>query len=309
MKTLFAFCATWLLTLGLFSSLPLRGQSVLEVRFYPSFMFKSTLTIQQSTRGKNTLRLVYENQKDQTQTTEVKVPAKALDSLNSFLKTFIFRRKGLGDTTYLIEQIKPQDSTWVKPFLRSRQAVLIGKDSIKIRVLSGGTDGMSVDGSYESNEAKRTFRYWSPRSDTPEYQLDKLLYEVAIGFIRDSSAIKYIEDLSGFFNLGLGIRKTSENPLIWKFFGSFSVDEINTERLKLFFKTLPASNLCYIDLSNFQRMGTWYYPLFKSLIDEHPNVLLYRPTASAHKQLREMQIPIERIVERIPRLPRFKSGW
>jgi hypothetical protein len=300
MKTLSTFWAKCLLALGLFSSLSLRGQSVLEVRFFPSFIPKSTLILKQNPRGKNTLQLIYENPKDRVQTTEVKLPAKALDSLNSFLRTFVFRRKGSVDTMYRTRQLRPQDSIWIKPMLRRGEAVLIGKDSVRYRTIRVGHDGMSVEGSYEANNTKKTFKNWSPGRGSAEHQLNRLLYEMMITHVKEPSAVKYIEDLHGYLGLGLGIRQVSQKPLVWKCFGTLSYNIESSGPLIFFFEELPSVGPCYLDLSNFHGIAGKNHRLFKLLIDEYPQVFLYRPSTSVLKDLQAMKIQPERIVNRIP---------
>ena len=63
-----------------------------------------------------------------------------------------------------------------------------------------------------------------------------------------------------------------------------------------FINNLPSDRDVFIDLSNINRMGTMFYPLFKSLADKNKKVYWVKPSPTGIQQLCEIGVPIENIL-------------
>jgi hypothetical protein len=155
-----------------------------------------------------------------------------------------------------------------------------------------GLDGISL----VMNINGDTIHCWSPSRKTQAsyyYILDplfKLLYD---SYPQDEQ-VRYIELLEQYFEYPLPIKQVSKNPIVFKIYGSLSVDEESTKALNQFIDSLPPDQPITIDMTNFQGMGTLYYPNFRNLIRKN-TLITWLANQEAEEQLLAIGVKKERI--------------
>lgn len=157
-----------------------------------------------------------------------------------------------------------------------------------------GTDGITVDNTVVQDSATNKFSFWSPRKDSApqEHQLVEAVLGLAQRKFTTQKEQEYFESLEQYFDFGLPCRITSTDPFEVRMYGSLSSDE--DAALTNFIHQLPSDRLILIDVSNFQGMGTMFYPLFKSLLARNPRIVWVAPRGS-REQLQELGIPAARM--------------
>jgi hypothetical protein len=157
-----------------------------------------------------------------------------------------------------------------------------------------GLDGIGVKNLYCQDTVRNNFYFWSPQKGTTEHKI----VEVVIGLLRKKFTTlkyqEYIEQLEQYFNFGLPCKKISNNPLEIRIYGSLTSN--NKDELNNFINKLPSDTSIVIDMTNFNRMGTMYYPLFRSLINRNKNIIW---VTKDNNQLKEIGIDTLKIVNNI----------
>lgn len=132
-------------------------------------------------------------------------------------------------------------------------------------------DGVSVYFRYQSESIDHKFAFKSPHaSDTTEFQIIKSTFNLIESNIKSEDAIIYIEQLKGYFDLGLFVKKTSNNPLEYRFYSHLPKND--KEEFQKLIESFPINRPIIIDLSNFEGMSTMFYPDFQTLIKKNSNV-------------------------------------
>jgi hypothetical protein len=102
----------------------------------------------------------------------------------------------------------------------------------------------------------------------------------------------YFESLEQYFDFGLPCKVTSTEPFEVRIYGSLSSNE--EQDLNKFVRALPTVKPILIDVTNFDGMGTMFFPLFQRLLAQNTRVVWVASEWSS-KQLREMRVPASRI--------------
>ncbi|MCB9174367.1 MAG: hypothetical protein H6589_07145 [Flavobacteriales bacterium] len=155
---------------------------------------------------------------------------------------------------------------------------------------SMGFDGIGVHNTCYQDSIKNSFYFWSPNKGSKEHKI----VEAVIGLSRQKfTAMKYqeyFESLEQYFDFGLPCKKISDNPYEVRIYGSLSSNE--EKELNKFINELPSDRPILIDMTNFEGMGTMYYPLFKSLITRNNKIVW----ATRYKQqLKEIGVDTSKI--------------
>jgi hypothetical protein len=155
---------------------------------------------------------------------------------------------------------------------------------------SMGLDGIGVHNTCYQDSIKNAFYFWSPNKGSKEHKI----VEAVIGLSRQKfTAMKYqeyFESLEQYFDFGLPCKKISDNPYEVRIYGSLSSNE--EKELNKFVNELPSDRPILIDMTNFEGMGTMYYPLFKSLITRNNKIVW----ATRYKQqLKEIGVDTTKI--------------
>jgi len=160
---------------------------------------------------------------------------------------------------------------------------------------STGTDGITVENVVSRGQLENKFSFWSP-SKSREPQQHRIV-EVILGLSRRKFTTlkhqEYFESLEQYFDFGLPCKIISTSPFEVRIYGSLSSDV--EKELKQFVHNLPSDKPIVMDLTNFEGMGTMYYPLFKSLVRRN-NKVFWVPSKYGREQLLEMGIPQTRLV-------------
>ena len=149
-------------------------------------------------------------------------------------------------------------------------------------------DGISVKGVLVDSVGDRVFDFSSPRKGTINHNLMVVLYNLMYKAFTKPETINYLEQMEGYFSLGLGLKKLNESPLTYKIYGSISSNE--EKELLVFFRSLPADKEIYFDMSNFDGMGTMFYESFKTLCERNREIYWINCSVSAKKQLTDAGI-------------------
>lgn len=153
-----------------------------------------------------------------------------------------------------------------------------------------GTDGITVYNTISRDSVQNKFKFWSPRkaSAPQEHKLVEAVLGLARRKFTTQQEQEYFESLEQYFDFGLPCRVTSTNPFEVRMYGSLSSD--NEKELTRFVQQLPSDRPILIDMSNFEGMGTMYYPLFRRLLARNPRIV-WVASKWSQKQLLELGVP------------------
>lgn len=157
-----------------------------------------------------------------------------------------------------------------------------------------GLDGIDVNNTCYKDSIKNTFYFWSPNKGSKEHKI----VEAVVGLSRQKFTAmiyqEYFESLEQYFDFGLPCKKINDSPHEVRIYGILSLNE--EKELNKFINELPANRPILIDMTNFEGMGTMYYPLFKSLIDRNPKIVW---VTRNKQQLMEIGVDTTKIFEDI----------
>jgi hypothetical protein len=158
-----------------------------------------------------------------------------------------------------------------------------------------GTDGITVYNTISRDSAQNKFNFWSPRKDNAPQE--HKLVEAVLGLSRRKFTAQkeqeYFESLEQYFDFGLPCKVTSTDPFEVRLYGSLSSNE--EQELTKFVHQLPSDRPILLDMTNFEGMGTMFYPLFHSLLTRN-NRIVWVASKWSRTQLEEMGVPANRII-------------
>ncbi len=235
----------------------------LSVDFHPSFLKKSKLIINSNINGYS----IFINGDDFEESSNV--PDSLCVVLENFFEQYDFSHKGSIDTI-------------------GQEKIVENGDTIIYYQLSMGTDGIDVYGELINKNRFRTFKFWSPDKLSKNHELVQLLFEIMYNSYSNTKTIDYLEQLEQYFDFGLGLRKLNDDPLTYKLYGSISANEV--DELYAFFDSLPVDKKVYIDMSNFNGMGTMFDEDFLELSETHRLVTWINCSENAKMTLKRAEI-------------------
>ncbi len=247
----------------------------LSLDFEPSFISPSKVTL---CTKKDTSIIEFTIYKDLTKR-DLGLKSQATIAKNDITTLSIFLRD------YKFSMNKSRD------LFRTDTVLIDGKTNI---INTVGTDGISVNGTYTQNNIAKEFSFWSPRKGSENNKLVKQIFTLLSKSFPEEKSINYIEQLEGYFHFGLGIKKISDDPLKYKLYGAITSSE--EKEITNFMNNLPFDKDVFIDLSNFNGMGSMFYPLFKSLTDKNKRVYWVKPSPKGLQHLCEIGVPMENIL-------------
>lgn len=161
---------------------------------------------------------------------------------------------------------------------------------------SYGLDGITVYNVVSQDSLHNKFKFWSPRKkgNPQEHHLVEALIGLSRRKFKSLKQQAYFESLEQYFDFGLPCRVTSTKPFEVRIYGGLSLGD--DEALNTFLHALPTDKHMLIDLTNFNGMGTRFYPLFQHLLKRNPNVVwVASPKAHGFAQLLELGVARGRI--------------
>lgn len=161
---------------------------------------------------------------------------------------------------------------------------------------SYGLDGITVYNVVSQDSLRNKFKFWSPRKrgNPQEHQLVEAVIGLSRRKFKSLKQQQYVESLEQYFDFGLPCRVTSTEPFEVRIYGGLSLGD--DEALNTFLRGLPADKPLLIDMTNFNGMGTRFYPLFHHLLKRNPNVVwVAYPKAHGFMQLLEIGVARDRI--------------
>lgn len=153
-----------------------------------------------------------------------------------------------------------------------------------------GTDGITVYNTISRDSVQNKFQFWSPRKDSApqEHKLVEAVLGLARRKFTTQQEQEYFESLEQYFDFGLPCKVTSTNPFEVRMYGGLSSDE--EQELTRFVQQLPSDRPVLIDMTNFEGMGTMFYPLFRRLLARNPRIVWVASKRSL-AQLQELGVP------------------
>ncbi|MTK53554.1 hypothetical protein [Paludibacter sp.] len=238
------------------------------IEFHPSFLAGSKLQIEKEDDG-YTMHF---------QSNEINQKCAVPDSfavvLEDFLSSYQCAKKTMIDTIL-------------------HKSVLQNGDTIIEREICFGNDGITVNGVIQLAEKIKSFQFWSPRKNDKNHELVALLFSLMSNSFTDTATVIYQERLEQYFDFGLGLKKIKDKPLQYKLYGSITEDK--GEQLRSFFEKLPKNKLVYIDMSNFEGMGTMFEDDFLDVTETHKHLFWIKCSPIAKKMLERAEIASNRI--------------
>jgi hypothetical protein len=235
----------------------------LTIDFKPSFIKDSRLILLKQT---NDYLITLETDKF---TDKSIISDSDLIHLGSYLKDYNFVHKGSVDTI-------------------GQENVIENGDTVVYYQLSIGTDGINVYGELLKNDHKKTFKFWSPDKEDTNHELIEILFKLMYTQFHSQKTINYLEQLEQYFDFGLGLRKLHDKPLTYKLYGSISANEM--DELYAFFDSLPIDKKVFIDMSNFNGMGTMFDEDFLELSESHRLITWINCSENAKMTLKRSEI-------------------
>jgi hypothetical protein len=230
--------------------------SSLTVDFYPSFIKGCQLKISKDNSN-------YSVSISNTKINEVGiVPDSLISDLKPFLDDYFVQKFTLDSLKKVEEQRNWDDNHFVD---------------------IPGLDGITVKGVMVDNSTEKSFSFWSPGKGSIDHDLIIKLFNLMNTSFSKSETIVYIEQLEGYFSFGLGLKKLKEDPLTYKLYGVISFNE--EKELLDFLNSLPTDKEIYIDMSNFEGMGTMFYDDFKTLCSRNQRIYWINCSDFAKKNL------------------------
>jgi len=159
-----------------------------------------------------------------------------------------------------------------------------------------GLDGIGVNNFVRNGNEHNEFHFWSPRKGTSEHKIIETWMRLVRNHFTALKHIEYFESLEQYFDFPLPCRITSRDPWEVRIYGVLSVDEERTRELTQFLDSLPSDKPVLVDMTNFQGMGTFFYPLFRNLIKRNGQIVW---VVRDNKELLEIGVNKNRIVDEV----------
>lgn len=132
-------------------------------------------------------------------------------------------------------------------------------------------DGIGVHNTYLQDNRKNQFYFSSPIKGSKEHQIVEAVIGLSQFDLTDTKSQEYLESLEQYFDFGLPCKKISDKPYEVRIYGSLSSNE--EQELNNFIQAIPSDRPVIIDMTNFQSMGTMFYPLFRRLIKRNKQLI------------------------------------
>jgi hypothetical protein len=232
------------------------SMEAISVLFLPSFLYGSELAITDGVKPAVSLKITKRNEKDSIETVHV--------------KTFDITGEELSMLITAIDSFNQEYSGPQTGF---------------------GLDGISVFVVSNRLKANDTIEFWSPSregSDNVYYQLLDPVFTVMKKYMTADAEMMYVEQLEQYFDYGVPIKKTGNNE--FRIYGALSYFEHVTNAINSLIHDIPSGESVVIDMSNFEGMGTIYYPHFKKLLAKN-NQIKWIVNERARQQLLEIGWP------------------
>ncbi|MEM7809872.1 MAG: hypothetical protein AAF532_00135 [Planctomycetota bacterium] len=163
-----------------------------------------------------------------------------------------------------------------------------------------GLDGMSVEVAYAGGDEPYQFEVWLPRLNSREGRVVKLLYDLFWSCERPTVVTDRLEQLHGYLHYGLPVRKIEGDPVTLRFFASLSYDQETVAELQHLFSSLADQKAVIVDMTNFDGMGTAYYPVFREFIAADSELAwVAKDNSRALQQAEEMEVEADRIFDSV----------
>lgn len=156
-------------------------------------------------------------------------------------------------------------------------------------------DGILVNGSFKTrNGTPYKFSFQTPNSkDTPrDFGIADAVFAAFDNVSVSCELNEYLEQVAGYFPFGLRAKVMTAEPLTVRFYGAFTINDY--QDIQALLAKLSKSQSIRIDVSNFPGMGTMYYPDFRRLISDVPDIS-WTASENSARVLAEIGVKPEKI--------------
>jgi hypothetical protein len=138
-----------------------------------------------------------------------------------------------------------------------------------------GLDGITINASYSISDSSKLVNVWSPNRNDDEIFYNNFIDPIFIllnKYFTKEVEVNYIEKLEQYFDFGFPLKTLSNDPKIYKLYGGLSYFKETEISLNNFIDSFPTEQPVIIDMSNFQRMGSIFYPHFRRLLTKNDKI-------------------------------------
>ena len=158
-------------------------------------------------------------------------------------------------------------------------------------------DGIIVNCQLVTESISTNFRFHSPERSMRSYELAKQIIELCFSKFGSQKVIDAVEQIESYFGFQSPWKITNTSPFTCRIYGRLSVYE--KEGIETFFETIPMNQKLFIDLLNFEGMGTILYDCFRKLDSNYTDIdwLVKKENEWVINQLLEIGIDENRIIK------------
>jgi hypothetical protein len=191
-----------------------------------------------------------------------------------------------------ISEIKMMSKDDFKNFFKVLDTISL----LEINAQAACVDGITVRASIFEDSLTNWFDYCSPEKqhDYKEYQVTVAIIGLLWKKFNKFKQQEYLETLEGYFEFGNHFRITKKQPFEIRIYGHLYFNEL-LDFAKLD-ASIPLNQPILIDMTNFERMDTMYYPLFQNLIKKNNKIIwIAKKNEEPKKQLIELGISQDKV--------------
>ena len=161
--------------------------------------------------------------------------------------------------------------------------------------MRGVLDGIYIEGSFSAaGGTPDKFSFQSPTiRETPrDFGIVDAVFTAFENATVSCELNDYLERLTQYFHFGLPVKVITTEPLTLRWYGNFSISDYMD--IQTLLAKLSKSQSIRIDVTNFQGMGTMYYPDFGDLVRKVPDIS-WTASENSARMLAEIGVRPEKI--------------
>lgn len=161
---------------------------------------------------------------------------------------------------------------------------------------SHGLDGVTIHVRVRDAKRQAAFDTWSPVEGFSA-ELAQGVFDLTFEALLNHEIIQTLESLRGYLYEDPGVRLVPDGVFHLRLFGNLSSGRFPDFESTM--RAVPTGAPAIMDLTNFDFMGTLWYPFFREFAQGRPR-LVWAVNESARRQLLAAGLPKERLVGTVP---------